>query len=255
MKFSVISSGSDGNMTYIEFNECAFLIDAGISLPNAKSRIDVDFSKVKAVFCTHEHGDHTSFIRTVSKKLNAPIYIHKKCFNGLYKMAREKIKEDCKVFFIEEDSHYNICGIDVYTLKLSHDSKCCLGFIFKENDKQLAYTTDTGYFPTSYLNVISNVDALIIEANHDIEMLKDSSRPPELISRILSPSGHMSNYICYQILKQVSKNIKVIVLAHISRECNSIDCIVSDIINPLKEEYEGEIYVASQFAATRLIEI
>ena len=255
MKFSVISSGSSGNMTYVEFENGAFLIDAGIALVNAKCRIDLDFSKVKAIFCTHEHIDHTKFLRTVSKKLNIPIYINKKSFNKIIKPERELLKDECKIFFIEEDSHYNIFDIDVYTLKLSHDAGCCLGYIFKENSKQIAYITDTGFFPTSYLNIVSDVDGLIIEANHDISMLKESSRPPQLIRRILSPKGHMSNYICFQILKQISKNIKVIVLAHISRECNSLECINRDIITPLQEIYDGKICVASQETATDIIEL
>ena len=255
MKFSVISSGSSGNMTYIEYKDGAFLLDAGIAITNAKKRVDFDFSKVKALFVTHEHGDHVQYLRTVSKKLNVPIYIHKKSFNGLHKLEKKKIKEECEVYFIEEDSHYNFFGVDVYTLKLSHDANSCLGFIFKEGQTKLAYLTDTGYFPTSYLNIISSVNGLIIEANHDIEMLKESSRPEELIRRILSPSGHMSNYICFQVLKQVSKNIQVIVLAHVSRECNSMDCLKRDVINPLGEIYKGKIVVAKQDSATELIEL
>ncbi len=255
MKFSVISSGSSGNMTYIEFRDVAFILDSGISLPNAKERTNIDFNKVKALFVTHEHGDHTKFLRTVSKKLDVPIYISKKSFGGLLKKDRDMIKEDCKVFFIEEDSHYNILGIDIYTLKLSHDAKSCLGFIFKEDGKSLAYITDTGFFPTNYLNVVSGVNALIIESNHDIEMLKESSRPPELIARILSPRGHMSNYICYQVLEKIADNIDTIVLAHVSRECNSMECLARDVINPLKERYKGRIVVASQDEATELIEI
>ena len=255
MKFSVISSGSSGNMTYLEYKEGAILIDAGIAITNARARTNIDFSKVKAVFVTHEHNDHVKYLRTVSKKLNVPIYIHKKSFNALFKEERQKIKEECKVYFIEEDSHYAFYGIDVYTLKLSHDAKSCLGFIFKEEDTKLAYITDTGYFPTNYLNIVSQVDGLIIESNHDIEMLKESERPEELIRRILSPSGHMSNYICFQVLKQVSKNIKVVVLAHVSRECNSMEHLKHDVINPLKEIYKGKIYVAHQEVATEMIEL
>lgn len=256
MKFSVISSGSKGNMTYIEGETSAFLIDAGVSLPCAKCRTNIDFSKVKAIFVTHEHIDHVKFLRTVAKKLDCPIYIHKKCFMGLFKKERIELSESgIKIFFIEENSHYVIEGINVYTLKLSHDAKSILGYIFSENNKSLCYMTDTGFFPTDYLDVVSKVTGLIIESNHDIEMLKDSDRPIELINRILSPVGHMSNYICCQVLKKIACNIKVVVLAHISEECNSLECINRDVIEPLKETYKGDILVASQCVATDLIEL
>lgn len=257
MKFCVINSGSSGNMTYVEYNGGAILIDAGIALSRAQKMIDLDYSKVKAILVTHEHIDHVHYLDTVSKKLNVPIYIHKKCFKGMRKDFLSKLKDNgANIFFIEEDSHYELFGLDVYTLKLSHDSKACLGYMFieKETNNRLMYATDTGFFPTNYISLAKSCNGLIIEANHDIEMLRDSDRPYYLIQRILSPEGHMSNYMCYLLLKEVCDDKKTIVLAHLSKDCNCYDCIKRDILDPLKG-YEGEIIVSSRDAATKLIEL
>lgn len=257
MKFCVINSGSSGNMTYVEYNGGAILIDAGITLTRAKKMADLDYSKVKAIFITHEHIDHIHYLDTISKKLNIPIYIHKKCFKGIFKNLLTKLKQNnALIFFIDEDSHYDLFDLDIYTLKLSHDSKACLGFLFieKETEKKLMYITDTGFFPTNYIPLAKTVDGLIIEANHDIEMLVESGRPYYLIQRILSPEGHMSNYICYQLLKEVCSDIKVIVLAHLSKDCNSLECVKRDILDPLKD-YKGKIVIASRYEATKLIKL
>lgn len=257
MKFTVLASGSKGNMTYIEAGNHKILIDAGISLVNAKKRRDdIDFSTIDKVFITHEHSDHIKFIDTVLKKTNADLYIHKKTFYKIDKKITEKFNQD-KIRFIEEDGHYKIDDdFDFYTLKLSHDAAFCLGYIFKYNNKTLGYVTDTGYFPAQYIKVASSLDAIIIEANHNIEMLMESEREEFLKSRILSPLGHMSNYICFQVLKQITKGkINKIILAHISEECNSLSCIEEEILVPLKEIYQGEVLVASQYEATKMFEL
>ena len=95
MKFTVLASGSKGNMTYIEAGNHKILIDAGISLVNAKKRRDdIDFSKIDKVFITHEHSDHIKFIDTVLKKTNADLYIHKKTFYKIeYSIKKRKIQE------------------------------------------------------------------------------------------------------------------------------------------------------------------
>ena len=102
-----------------------------------------------------------------------------------------------KVRFIEAEGRYKIGDVDVLTLELSHDTPVTFGFIIIYNDKQLGYITDTGIFPSKYKSLISNMDAIIIESNHNVEMLINSKREQFLIKRILSPKGHLSNQTCF----------------------------------------------------------
>lgn len=257
MKFTVLASGSKGNMTYIECGHHKILLDCGISLLNAKKRIsEISFEGITEIFITHEHGDHVKFLDTVLKKTKASLYINSESFYSLKKETIENLS-NYKVYFIEGDSHYQIDeDLEVFTLQLSHDAINTIGYIFKSGDKQLGYITDTGFIPPRYLKVLSKLDGLIIESNHDIDMLKNSDREEILKERILSPIGHLSNINCFLILKNIiSDRLKTIVLAHISQECNCLDCLNCDVIVPLKEIYQGDILVASQNEATEIVEL
>lgn len=254
MRFCIIGSGSKGNMTYIEVGETKILLDAGISLLSAKKRISdesVDLANIQAVIITHEHGDHVNFLPTILKKTKAALYINKDSYNKLDNAIKAQLP-DVKIKFIKSDTRYRINDLDFLTLRLSHDSANIFGFVLIGNNKKLAYITDTGFFPLKYIDIIRNVDALIIEANHDIEMLLQSDRSWFLKERILSPNGHMSNQICLQLLLAVlSERHKVIVLAHISQECNSPDLIREQMYPEIKKIFNGEILLAEQNQALK----
>jgi phosphoribosyl 1,2-cyclic phosphodiesterase len=258
MEFCVIASGSGGNMTYIRTETTKILVDAGISLPEAKRRTynrDLDLDDIDAVLITHEHGDHVRFLPTVLSRTNATLYINRLSFDALSEAVKIRLI-DYPIKFIEENKKYRIRDLDFLTLKLSHDSVNNFGFVFIASEKRLAYITDTGFFPLHYLDLLKQVDALVIEANHDVQMLMESERSWYLKERIFSPSGHMSNQICLQVLEAVLNGRQnLIVLAHISSECNHPDIIESDIIQVIKKTYQGEIVTASQFEASPLYKI
>ncbi|HEY8395805.1 MAG TPA: MBL fold metallo-hydrolase [Bacilli bacterium] len=245
-------------MTYIRSESTKILLDAGISLPEAKRRTSdygLDLDDIDAILITHEHGDHVRFLPTVLKRTNATLFINRLSFDALPESVKIRLV-DYRIKFIEENRRYRIRDLDFLTLKLAHDSANNLGFVFIASGKKLVYVTDTGFFPIQYLDILKQADALIIEANHDVQMLMDSDRSWYLKERILSPSGHMSNRICVQVLESVlnGKQSRV-VLAHISRECNDRDIIEHEIIQVLKKSYQGEIIMASQDEALPLYKI
>lgn len=254
MKVCVIASGSKGNMTYVESKNTRILIDAGISISNAQERKpEIDFKTITDVLVTHEHIDHIQFLDTVIKKTNANLYISKKSFVKL----KDKVKDNLvgrKIGFIDNECKYRIGDVEVLTLSLLHDTENTLGFIIVDGESKFGYFTDTGIFPTRYKNLLSDLNCFVIEANHNIEMLQNSNRDYFLINRILSPQGHMSNKACYELLNEVltDKN-KCIILSHVSEDCNSNECLETDIINKLTD-YKGEIIIAEQNNATKIIE-
>ncbi len=145
----------------------------------------------------------------------------------------------------------------MFTLKLSHDTSSCYGFIFAHQKRSLAYITDTGFLPLPYIELLKKVDHLIIESNHDIVMLNESDRTWALKQRILSVRGHMSNYICAQIINTVvqEKRLKTVILAHLSEECNTEELAVDTVLAAIKGDYVPEIKVAKQYEALELIEV
>jgi len=259
MKFCTIASGSKGNMLYIETKKTKLLLDVGISLKEAKKRVldkNIDFSSIDVILISHEHSDHTRYLPTFLKQTNAKLYINKSSFLNLPDTIKYKL-DKVTVNFIEENTKYVINDdLEIYTLRLPHDSVNNFGFIFVEGKSRLAYFTDTGYIPLKYVNLLKDVDALILECNHDITMLLESDRPAELKQRILSPYGHMSNQICLQILNSVlNERHKVILLAHVSEDCNSPDLILKDVILEAKKICNTNIEIASQYEASKIYEI
>lgn len=256
MKFNVLASGSKGNMTIIETNKTKVLVDVGISMREAKKRSGLELNDIDAIIISHEHTDHVKFLITFAKKNDAHIYIHRDSFEVVKRRFKEKII-GLKVKFIEENTKYIIKDLNFLTLKLSHDAASCLGFIFFDNNQSLGYVTDTGFLPIPYIELLKKVDCLIIEANHDVEMLHNSNRPWMLKERIFSVKGHMSNFICGQVLNQVieAKKLKLAVLAHLSDECNDEEIAIDTIMEAIKIDYLPKIMVAKQNKPTGFLEV
>lgn len=250
MKFCVLGSGSSGNMTYVEAGNTKLLIDCGISLSDAIKRAPhLDIKNITAIFVTHEHSDHVKFLATAAKKTKATIYIHKKSFEAIKPEIRDALV-GTKIAFIEGDSCYKIGGVDICTCTLLHDSANNFGYIIRYQNKQIGIFTDTGIFPARYKHLLSELDAFVIEANHDIELLQNSTRPYYVINRTLSSTGHISNKACFDLLKEVlTDRVKYVILGHISKDCNDISCIKEDIINKFKD-VNTKFIIASRDEAT-----
>ena len=165
--------------------------------------------------------------------------------------------KDLNVSFIEVNKKYKINDISFMPIRLSHDTANCFGFVFVNNNEGLAYITDTGFIPLPYLSLLKRMDSIIIEANHDIEMLQNSDRDWSLKQRILSVSGHMSNIMCGEVINNILKEKKLsnIVLAHLSEECNTEQLAVDTVLNAIEGDYVPNIYVAKQHESIPLIEV
>jgi phosphoribosyl 1,2-cyclic phosphodiesterase len=258
MKYCVLASGSKGNMTYIEHGQTALLIDAGISYTSAMKRSEaqnIDLHCIEHILITHEHSDHVQYVAMIAKKTRATIYIQRDSFKVLNSNVKDQLK-GLTIKFIQEDSKYVFGDMEVLTLKMSHDAASCLGFVVVGGNKKVGYIVDTGFFPIKYIDIVKQLDSLIIEANHDVEMLTESNRMWHLKERILSPTGHMSNYICSQVLQTIAHNgMHSIVLAHLSEDCNTEELVHQDIIAVVKPQFKGEIFIARQKEALKMIEL
>ena len=256
MKFQVIASGSKGNLTYIKTETTSILIDAGISLKEINSRVNYEITNIDAILITHEHIDHVKYIESIARKTNAVIYVNEKTFN---KMILKYFKDlnGIKVKYIEPNKPFKINDVKVMALNLQHDAECCYGYILTNNNKALAYCTDTGYIPVPYIDILKKVNSLIIESNHDVEMLMQSNRPWYLKNRILSIKGHMSNKICGEVLNKIleSKVLETVVLAHLSEECNTEELAVDTVLENIETESLPEIFVAKQWVSLPLLEV
>lgn len=257
MEFCTLASGSKGNMTYIASGDEAFLIDAGISLSSARARAPegVDFSRVKAILVTHEHGDHVAFLGTIARKLGVPVWIHPASYDALPAHVRQTLAES-DVLFIKEKKTYTLGGFKIATLPLFHDSASILGFYITATGKAISYAADTGIFPESLFPLFRVSDAVLIEANHDVALLAASDRDYFVKRRALSAEGHLSNDATLAVLEAItSPRLTHVVLLHASEECNSDQAIRDDIITPFSTKSEACVMIARQHASLPLIEV
>ena len=252
MKFSVLSSGSKGNTTYIETSKAKILIDAGNCckyIIDALEQINVNPKDIDAILITHTHSDHIKGLPVLLKKINPCVYISKKMYPHL---------EYLKNYKIIDSNQIKIKDLDIDVIKTSHDTEESFGFVINNQNKSLVYITDTGYINKRYFNLLTNRNVYIMESNHDIEMLNNGSYPFELRQRILSDKGHLSNYDSAKYLsKFIGTNTKYILLAHLSEENNTKEIAYNELIKRLaKEKIEfSNIIITSQNQATELIEL
>ena len=220
-KFCPLFSGSSGNSTYISTANGSILVDCGASFKALKTAVEGvggDIYDIKALFITHEHIDHIKCINTALKNLKIPLVASSDTLKALE--TQNKIPEGTKVVNID-DNQYDFLGIAVNRFATSHDTEGSSGYVFDLGCERVAVCTDLGVFTDEVRSALKGVRTLLIESNHDIEMLRRGPYPPELKLRIMSDSGHLSNNACAvelpSLLKAGTTNF---ILGHISQHNN-----------------------------------
>ena len=182
IKIVSLYSGSSGNSTLIETKEGSVLIDAGKSaraLTNALKAVGSDASDVKAVFITHEHTDHISALEVFLKKNPVPVHITAPSAMAVHSPEGSRLRAAFRVhppIFTEK-----ICGLTVSSFALSHDSGMCVGYkITSDDGYSFAIATDTGCVTEGMAHEMEGCDAVVLESNHDVEMLRVGPYPAEL---------------------------------------------------------------------------
>lgn len=252
MKVIVLSSGSKGNTTYIETENTKILIDAGNTckyILNKLSEYNIEPTSIDAILITHTHSDHIKGLPVLLKRINPCVYITKKMHPYMEYLENYHI--------INEDT-INIKDMLIEVIKTSHDTEDSVGYIINNNNKSIVYITDTGYINKKYFDILKNRDIYIMESNHDIEMLNNSSYPFATRQRILSDKGHLSNYDSAKYLSNfIGNNTKYILLAHLSEENNTKELAYETLIDRLNKENikVDNIIIATQNKETELISI
>jgi phosphoribosyl 1,2-cyclic phosphodiesterase len=216
-------SGSSGNSTYIGTQNGGILVDAGASMRGITQAIAAaggDISEILAIAITHEHIDHIKGLKTILNKTNAKLIASCETLEALAK--NDKIPEKTEVICLDEGI-IDICGIGITRFATSHDCKGSSGYVLDLPDgKKASVCTDLGVVTAGVRNAIKNSDLILLESNHDIEMLKRGPYPPDLKARILSEQGHISNNACASELPFLFNNgTKRFILGHLSQHNNT----------------------------------
>ena len=243
LSFCSFASGSTGNCYMVKSENTTILIDVGISgkkIVEGLSSKNIEIEEIDCILITHEHSDHIKSLKLISKKaINAKVFASIGTWSKIIDLvSEEKIKR------LEYGKPILIGDILVSPFKLSHDTSDPIGYSFKKGDKKITIVTDTGYVTEEIFENIKDADLLVLEANHEVNILQFGKYPYSLKRRILGEKGHLSNEaagncICqmleYNIEAKISKMPKV-VLAHLSRENNTPEQAYLTIKNILGEK-------------------
>lgn len=222
MKICSLSSGSSGNCLLVENKKTKLLVDAGLSGKKITSKleeIEVDIKEIDALLVTHEHIDHIQGVGVLSRKHDLPIWANEGTWQAM-DGSLGKIKEENKRV-LEEEKIEEIGDLQVEAFSISHDAASPVGYCFYEKERKATVLTDSGYIDSKMERIMNNSDLLVLESNHDVEMLKTGPYPYYLKRRIMGQQGHLSNEQAGGALQKVigGKNQQIL-LAHLSKENN-----------------------------------
>ena len=212
-------SGSTGNSIYIEFNSHRFLVDMGIGYRKIRDALAMhnrDMADIEAIFLTHGHYDHVKSASAISNHTACPVYALQSSMYPIRNIKSDRIAVDLYESFEPAES------LSVTAFPVSHDYVQTCGFVFESGGIKIGYVTDCGKMNETIFSYLQGSDIVIIESNHDIEMLKNGPYPRQLQQRILSRFGHLSNIDCAETIDRLySSGTRHFLLAHLSRVNNT----------------------------------
>ena len=257
MSFSFCSfaSGSSGNCYLIKSDHTALLVDVGITGRDILQGLEdhqVPMDSLDAILLTHEHTDHVRSIRMLGRKASGAVICGS---SGTLSCVEDRLPPE-RTIIISQDDSFQIGEITVNTFPLSHDAVEPTGYSFNYDGKTIAIVTDTGIITEEIYEKIADADLLVLEANHEVNILLLGPYPYPLKQRILGEAGHLSNetagkVIC-RMLKERSEEREMlkVLLAHLSKENNTPQHAYLAIKNQLFEE---DLYVGRDLSLDVLL--
>jgi phosphoribosyl 1,2-cyclic phosphodiesterase len=219
VKICVLASSSSGNSAFIRTSTTRILVDAGLSKRDLFARlaaIDEQCDTMDAILVTHEHSDHVSGLVSLARQLNAPIYITRLTAPAI-PWGEYTPKLDC----FQAGTTFTIGDIEIDSFTIPHDAIDPVGFCFRTHGIKIGIVTDLGYLPDSIKFHLRGTDLLVLESNHDLEMLKVGPYPWSVKQRVMGRKGHLSNDVVSDFIRlDLDSTISTLVLGHLSEHNN-----------------------------------
>jgi phosphoribosyl 1,2-cyclic phosphodiesterase len=258
LRVSILASGSSGNITLLETERTRLLIDAGLGKRETLARlaaIEKDLDAVDGILITHEHNDHCIGLPQMLSLWKAPLYVTEQTMEALHRALPERLGKRLRG---EETIHtgqrFCVGDIEVHAFAIPHDAADPIGFTFRTDGVKMALVTDLGYMPELVKVHLRDSDCLMLESNHDLDMLKVGPYPWVVKQRVLSRTGHLSNHAVSEYLADpdgFDGRARYLVLAHLSVENNNpyvarLSAEEALSRRPAECAFTGELLTASQ---------
>ena len=231
MSLTVLASGSGGNSSVLASSRTRILVDCGLSCRETLRRIAStgdDPLQISAIVISHEHSDHINGLWVLARKLDIPVYMTAATYAEWQYWARDRETrtrpELQKLEVFHPGKAFTVGDITINPFTIPHDAVDPCGFTFKVDGVKIAIATDLGYMPASVVNHLRGCDVLMIESNHDLEMLRSGPYPWQVKQRVMSRTGHLSNAALAQFFaSDYDGSAAFLILAHLSEANNHPD--------------------------------
>jgi phosphoribosyl 1,2-cyclic phosphodiesterase len=268
MRFSSLGSGSEGNALLIESGDGArtsrILIDCGFRLREVEKRLrsaGVEPGDLDGILVTHEHSDHVGGVFRLSRAHQIPVFITHGTLRGSAGDTSETVSageaaHETLVRVVTPDQSFEVAGLQIMPVAVPHDAREPVQFVVCDGRVRLGVLTDIGHGTSHVQRAYSGVDALVLECNHDRELLAANARYPEVLKRRISgPWGHLANDAAAEILSAIERNrLRRVVAAHLSRQNNTPELARRSLAAVLGAN-ENEVDVADQDSGLSWIEL
>jgi phosphoribosyl 1,2-cyclic phosphodiesterase len=226
VRFALLGSGSEGNGLIVEAGATRLLLDCGFGLRETVARLErlgVDPAAVSGIVVTHEHSDHADGVFPLARRFGLPVWMTWGTFSAM-RWVEPDAGRDVQVRLVDPDSSFAAGELEVRPLTVPHDAREPVQYVFGDGVRRLGVLTDTGS-PTAHIQEsLSGCEALVLECNHDIDMLMNGEYPPSLKARIAGRWGHLDNAVSAAILAALDRSrLRHVVAAHLSRKNNTPD--------------------------------
>lgn len=265
MRLCSIASGSSGNCTYVGTDATHLLVDTGISkkrIEEGLKTLELSLYDIDGILITHEHADHISGLGVLTRKREIPIYATE---GTIRKIKETKTLGDIpEELFVEvkEDESFVIKDMTVAPMHISHDAAQPVAYRFRHDKKKAGIITDLGIYNEYTVECLKGMDAVLLEANHDVRMLETGPYPYYLKQRILGERGHLSNELSGRFLSRIlHDDLKAVILGHLSKENNMAELAYETVrveITMADNEFRGNdfpISVAKRNEVSEIIHI
>jgi phosphoribosyl 1,2-cyclic phosphodiesterase len=270
LRVSILASGSSGNITLLETQHTRLLVDAGLGKRETLARlaaIKKDIDRIDGILITHEHNDHCSGLPQMLGLWKAPLYVTEPTMDALQRALPDTLGKRLRgVETIYAGQRFCVGDIEVRAFGVPHDAVDPIGLTFHAHGLKLALVTDLGYMPNHVRVHLRDSDCVVLESNHDPDMLKAGPYPWVVKQRVLSQIGHLSNHVVSEYLADADGTIgfdaraRYLVLAHLSQENNNPDTATISAVEALNRRpaefaFTGELLIATQDEPLKPLEL